>query len=68
MSKTATFSFKSETFEGVEAKETFTFEKLGINENLDDEALKMEIERIFKAWVSDKLNLSFSIVHSLSNK
>jgi len=36
--------------------------KLGIDENLDDEALKVEIDRTFKDWVWDKLNISYSIV------
>jgi len=40
MDKTVTFSFSSTKYEGTEATETFTFEKLGINEDMDDEALK----------------------------
>ncbi|TRZ39690.1 hypothetical protein CEQ21_01635 [Niallia circulans] len=62
MEKTITFSFSSTKFEGTEASETFNFRELGIDENLDDEALKVEIDRTFKDWVWDKLNISYSIV------
>jgi hypothetical protein len=62
LDKTVTFSFSSTKYEGTEGKETFNFNELGIDENLDDEALKKEIDRIFQAWVWDKLNISFSIV------
>jgi hypothetical protein len=62
MDKTVTFSFSSTKYEGTEANETFTFKELGIDEDLDDEALKQEIDRIFQAWVWDKLNISYSIV------
>lgn len=62
MSKTVTFSFKSTKYEGTEAKETFTFENLGIAEDMDDKSLKVEIDRIFQAWVWDKLNISYTIV------
>ncbi|MBX9975085.1 hypothetical protein [Cytobacillus firmus] len=62
MDKTVTFSFSSTKYEGTEATETFNFKELGIDEDLDNEALKIEINRIFQAWVWDKLNISFSIV------
>jgi len=62
MDKTVTFSFSSTKYEGTEATETFTFEKLGINEDMDDEALKKAIDEVFQAWVWDKLNISYSIV------
>lgn len=62
MDRTVTFSFNSTRYEGTEAIETFTFKELGIDEDLDVEALKKEIDRIFQAWVWDKLNISFSIV------
>ncbi|PMC33879.1 hypothetical protein CJ195_26020 [Bacillus sp. UMB0899] len=62
MGKTVTFSFSSTKYEGTEATETFTFKELGIVEDLNDEALKIEIERIFQAWVWDKLNISYSVV------
>ncbi|WP_236887917.1 hypothetical protein [Cytobacillus oceanisediminis] len=62
MCKKVTFSFSSTKFEGTEATETFTLKELGIDEDMDDEALKIEIDRIFQAWVSDKLNISYSIV------
>ncbi|XIH35334.1 hypothetical protein C1N70_03705 [Cytobacillus firmus] len=62
MDKTVTFSFSSTKYEGTEATETFNFKELGIDEDLDNEALKIEIDRIFQAWVWEKLNISFSIV------
>lgn len=63
MGKSVTFSFSSTKYEGTEATETFTFKELGIDEDLDDEeALKIEIDRIFQAWVWDRLNISYSIV------
>lgn len=62
MDKTVTFSFSSTIYEGTKATETFTFEKLGINEDMDDAALKMKIDEVFQAWVWDKLNISYSIV------
>lgn len=62
LEKTITFSFSSTKFEDLEATETFNFEELGIDENLDDGALKVEIDRTFKDWVWDKLNISYSIV------
>ncbi|UPW81447.1 hypothetical protein [Lysinibacillus sp. Ag94] len=62
MDKTVTFSFSSTKYEGTEVTETFTFKELGIDDDLDDKALKIEIDRIFQAWVWDKLNISFSIV------
>lgn len=64
MHKTVTFSFRSTKYVGTEARETFNFNELGIHEDLDDETLKKEIDRIFEAWVWDKLNISFSIVIS----
>ncbi|WP_419394140.1 hypothetical protein [Cytobacillus praedii] len=62
MSKTITFSFRSSKYEGTEAKETFTFENLGIDEEMDNNLLKVEIDKLFQEWVSDKLNISYSIV------
>jgi hypothetical protein len=62
MGKAVTFSFSSTKYEGTEATETFTFKELDIDEDLDDKALKIEIDRIFQAWVWDKLNISYSIV------
>ncbi|MBP2242907.1 hypothetical protein J2Z40_003489 [Cytobacillus eiseniae] len=62
MDKTVTFSFSSTKYKGVEATETFTFKELGIVEELDDEALKKEIDKVFQAWVWDQLNISYSIV------
>ncbi|MDR0139495.1 hypothetical protein RFW18_17200 [Metabacillus idriensis] len=62
MGKSVTFSFSSTKYEGTEATETFALKELGIDEDLDDETMKIEIDRIFQAWVWDKLNLAYSIV------
>ena len=61
MVKTVTFTFSSAAYEGTEATETFTFEELGIEENMDEKALGREMERIFQAWVWHKLNISSSV-------
>lgn len=62
MGKTVTFSFSSTKYEGIEATETFTLEKLGIDKDMDDKASKKVIDEIFQTWVWDKLNISQSIV------
>lgn len=62
MVKTITFSFESTEYDGVEATEAFTLEKLGIEEGLDEETLQIELNRIFEAWVWQKLNISSSII------
>lgn len=62
MVKTVTFAFNSSTFKGTEAKETFTIEELRIDNQLDKRALEEEMERIFRAWIWEKLNISYSIV------
>ena len=62
MGRTVTFPFSSARYEGAKATETFTFEKLGLDESRDDNALEKEIDEIFHAWVWDKLNISFSII------
>ena len=38
MVKTATFSFRSDKYGGIEETETFTFEEIGIDEHMDKEA------------------------------
>ncbi|WP_233201609.1 MULTISPECIES: hypothetical protein [Sporosarcina] len=60
--KTITFSFTSSVFEGTEARETFTFEELEIDESLDEKEIGIELDRIYQAWIWDKLNVSGSIV------
>lgn len=62
MNKTITFSFESTEYEGTKATETFSLEKLGIGENLDEDTLQKELNRIFEAWVWQKLNISSSII------
>ncbi|PPA69516.1 hypothetical protein [Jeotgalibacillus proteolyticus] len=47
MEKSVTFSFNSERFVGTEASESFTFKELGIDENLEGEALKRETSLLF---------------------
>ena len=61
MGKTVAFSFSTE-FEDSSAEEIFTFEKLGINEDMDDEAVMKVIEELCQAWIWSKLNISHSIV------
>ncbi|MGD7045689.1 hypothetical protein [Jeotgalibacillus proteolyticus] len=62
MRKRVTFSFNSSSYEGTEATETFTLEELGIDADVDDNTLKLKIDKVFQAWVWDKLNISFSVV------
>ncbi|MDV6377882.1 hypothetical protein ORD22_06350 [Sporosarcina sp. GW1-11] len=62
MVKTITFSFASAEYEGTEATETFTFEKLGLDEHMDEKDLEIEMNRIYHAWVWSKLNISSSII------
>ena len=62
MDKKVTFSFTSTKYQGAEATETFSIKELGIDESLNEEALKREINRTFQDWVWDKLNISYSIV------
>lgn len=62
MVKTITFSFTSADFKGTEATETFTFEELDLDENMDEKKLGTEIDRIYQAWVWRRLNISSYIV------
>ncbi|KEZ47215.1 hypothetical protein [Metabacillus indicus] len=64
MDKTVTFSFASSNYVGIEATETFSLKELGIDGELNDENLKIEIDKLFQAWVWDKINISYSIVIS----
>lgn len=64
MAKTVTFSFASSNYVGIEATKTFSLKELGIDEELNDENLKIEIDKLFQAWVWDKINISYSIVIS----
>jgi hypothetical protein len=61
MAKTATFSFDTKYIDS-RTSETFTFEELGVAEDLSGEAEKKILDDLFHAWVWDKLNISFSIV------
>lgn len=60
MAKTVTFSFSSTEYKGTEATETFTFEELGLEENVDIK--DAVIEQLFEAWFRNKINYSYSIV------
>lgn len=62
MAKTITFSFTSTEFKGTEATETFTFEDLNLDENMDEMKLENEINRVYHAWVWGNLDSSSSIV------
>lgn len=61
MERTVTFSVGTK-YNHPKETETFTFEQLGIDESVSEEEMKEAIERIFQAWMWDKLNISFSIV------
>ncbi|UNT55173.1 MULTISPECIES: hypothetical protein [Lysinibacillus] len=61
MGKTVTFSFSTK-YEDSRVEEIFTFEKLGIDEYMDEKAVKKVIDELFQAWVWNKLNISYSIV------
>ncbi|MEA0562506.1 hypothetical protein AB1J28_11195 [Lysinibacillus irui] len=60
MYKTITFAVDTKYNDPIQ--ETFTFEQLGIDEQLSDIEMKKQIDFIFKNWVSDRLNISHSIV------
>lgn len=60
MFKTITFAVDTKYNDPIQ--ETFTFEQLGIDEQLSDIERKKQIDFIFKNWVSDRLNISYSIV------
>lgn len=62
MARNVTFTFKSTKYQGTEATETFTFKQLEIDEDINDAALKKEIDKKFQAWVWNKFNISYSIV------
>ena len=62
MTKTATFSFRSDKYGGIEETETFAFEEIGIDEHMNKEAMEKEMMRILKAWICHKLTISFSAV------
>ncbi|MDW2876197.1 MULTISPECIES: hypothetical protein [Bacillaceae] len=61
MAKNVTFSFDTKYIDS-RTCETFTFEELGVAENLDEEAERKILEDILHAWIWDKLNISYSIV------
>ncbi len=60
MYKTITFAVDTKYKDPIQ--ETFTFEQLGIDEQLSDIEMKKQIDFIFKNWVSNRLNISYSIV------
>ncbi|AGX06750.1 MULTISPECIES: hypothetical protein [Bacillus] len=61
MAKNVTFSFDTKYINS-RTCETFTFEELGVAENLNEEAERKILEDILQAWIWDKLNISYSIV------
>lgn len=61
MGKTVTFSFDTEYVDS-NVVEKFTFEKLGIDGNMDDKAVEKVLDKLFHAWVWNKLNISGSII------
>ncbi|WBF58533.1 hypothetical protein HXV90_04755 [Lysinibacillus sp. JK80] len=58
---TAAISLELEK-ETTQIQETFSFEQLGINEQLPSDEIKKQMDHLFKNWVCDRLNLSSSIV------
>ena len=60
VSKLITFTFNTKYTDQIQ--ETFSFEQLGINEQLPSDEIKKQIDHLFKNWVCDRLNLSYSIV------
>lgn len=58
---TAAISLELEK-ETTQIQETFSFEQLGINEQLPSDEIKKQIDHLFKNWVCDRLNVSSSIV------
>lgn len=60
MKKTVTFAVDTKYKDRIQ--ETFTLEELGIDEHMSTEELKKKIENTFKAWVSFRLDISYSIV------
>jgi len=59
MTAAITLELEKET---TQIQETFSFEQLGINEQLPSDEIKKQIDHLFKNWVCDRLNLSYSIV------
>ena len=60
MSNTVTFTVDTKYEDRIQ--ETFTFKQLGIDEKMHSDEVKNKIDSIFKAWVSYRLNISYSIV------
>lgn len=59
MTAAITLELEKET---TQIQETFSFEQLGINEQLPSDEIKKQMDHLFKNWVCDRLNLSSSIV------
>lgn len=59
MTAAITLELEKET---TQIQETFSFEQLGMNEQLPSDEIKKQIDHLFKNWVCDRLNLSSSIV------
>jgi len=61
MKKIITFSFSTE-YEGSGEEEVFTFEELGIDENMKDKEIEKVLDKLFHDWVWDKFNISGGII------
>lgn len=59
MTAAITLELEKET---TQIQETFSFEQLGINEQLPSDKIKKQMDHLFKNWVCDRLNLSSNIV------
>jgi len=60
VNKTVTFAVDTKYKDRIQ--ETFTFEELGIDEHMHKDEIKKKIDKIFEAWVIDRLNISYSII------
>ena len=56
MGKTVTISVSTKYF-----KETVTLQELGIDENMDDKAIKKAVEEYFRDWLWNNASFSYII-------
>ncbi|MGE7840349.1 hypothetical protein ACQKNX_06110 [Lysinibacillus sp. NPDC093712] len=66
MSRTVTSAVNTKYEEKIQ--ETFTFAQLGIDEKMNNEETKMDIDKIFESWVYARLNISYSIVFNMASE
>ncbi|MFB7159697.1 MULTISPECIES: hypothetical protein [unclassified Lysinibacillus] len=56
MSKTVTFSVSTK-----QVKEAVTLQELGIDEEMDDKAIKKAVEEFFRDWLWNNVSFSYII-------